>query len=205
MCDTSRTIDDYEIGDVISEEVTTVIYEATDRNSGEPVAIKFPKPGCLQIAAEVAALSEVSHGHVISIKAVLDTADGPAIVLPLARGGDLFHWISYYRMSEADLKLLMFNVLQALAHLHRQKMWHRDVKPENMLLMDAGFSPDSVVLSDFGYARRFDDGVCDDEFCGSPHYAAPHTPRRSTFGRSASRCTRASRARCPSTQPTEGR
>jgi serine/threonine protein kinase len=40
---------------------------------------------------------------------------------------------------------------------------------------------ESVVLCDFGLAREFESGFCDDEFCGSREYAAPELFRRESY------------------------
>jgi len=173
MTDLNKTINDYIIIDLISEEITTEIYKAYDKNTGEVVVIKYPKAGCSQIAHELEFIRHLSHNHILSMKESFDTPNGPALVLPFARGGDLFHWIYDHHMSEEEVKQLIFNLLHTLVYLHRQNLWHRDIKPENILIMNDSFSSDSVMLSDFGFCRQFKEGICDDEFCGSPHYAAP--------------------------------
>jgi calcium/calmodulin-dependent protein kinase I len=73
-------------------------------------------------------------------------------------------------LAEDDARKVIYQVLQALSYLHGQRIWHRDVKPENILVMD-GF--DNVVLSDFGYAKRIETETMTSEFCGSAYYGAP--------------------------------
>jgi renal tumor antigen len=51
-------------------------------------------------------------------------------------------------LGEEALKRLMFQLLQALAHMHRNGIFHRDVKPENILVTHG-----SLRLADFGSCR----------------------------------------------------
>jgi serine/threonine protein kinase len=173
MTKQNTVLGDYLFGDQIADESTTEIYEGYNRNTRELCVIKLPKKGCLQIAQELECFHQISNDYIISPKEVLETPNGPALVLPFARGGDLYSWISEVPLSEDCAKRLTFYLLNALEYLHRQNLWHRDIKPENILVMDECFSPESIVLSDFGYCKKFDDGICDSEFCGSSHYCAP--------------------------------
>jgi serine/threonine protein kinase len=173
MTEQNVVLGNYLLGDQIADESTTEIYEAYHRDTGELCAIKLPKKGCLQIAQELECFRQISHDYIISPKEVLDTPNGPALVLPYARGGDLYGWIAGSPLSEDCAKRLTFYLLNALEYLHHQNFWHRDIKTENILVMDDCFSSESIVLSDFGYCKKFDKGVCDNEFCGSPHYSAP--------------------------------
>ena len=54
-------------------------------------------------------------------------------------------------LSEPDIKLVMFQLLSALAHCHANGVVHRDVKPENILFV--GDDLDRLKLADFGIAR----------------------------------------------------
>jgi len=62
-------------------------------------------------------------------------------------------------LGEEALKRLMFQLLQALAHMHRNGIFHRDVKPENILVTHG-----SLRLADFGSCRGMHAKAC----------AAPH-------------------------------
>jgi calcium/calmodulin-dependent protein kinase I len=111
----------------------------------------------------------------------LETPNGPALVLPYARGGDLFGRVSQDPLPEPDVQRVIYHLLTVVAHLHRRGFWHRDIKLENILLMTEAFCPD-IVLADFGCCRRFDSGArCSDEYCGSLYYYAPELVRRDPY------------------------
>jgi serine/threonine protein kinase len=167
---------DLLLQDLIADQSTALVYEAKDNQTGETYAIKIPKVNCPEVSRELAVLQTVSHPAIIQVRE-LETLHGPALAMPFARGGDLFSWIQSTPIDEDTVKGIVFKILQALAYLHSHNIWHRDIKPENILVMDPSLSPECVVLADFGFARRFPNGVCDDEFCGSLHYAAPELLR----------------------------
>ena len=70
------------------------------------------------------------------------------------------------------------HLLGALQHIHEQQVVHRDVKPENILIV---YGADDVKLVDFGIARPVDQGSADifktsrGSISGSPAYIAPET------------------------------
>eukprot|EP00639_Heterosigma_akashiwo_P021666 CAMPEP_0206411436 /NCGR_PEP_ID=MMETSP0294-20121207/33283_1 /ASSEMBLY_ACC=CAM_ASM_000327 /TAXON_ID=39354 /ORGANISM="Heterosigma akashiwo, Strain CCMP2393" /LENGTH=76 /DNA_ID=CAMNT_0053872165 /DNA_START=27 /DNA_END=253 /DNA_ORIENTATION=+ len=74
--------------------------------------------------------------------------------MELVSGGELFeHLIAHGAYSEADAARLLRGVASALAFLHSAGIVHLDVKPENLMLSDAGPAP-AVKLIDFGSASR---------------------------------------------------
>jgi serine/threonine protein kinase len=163
----------YIIMGLISEETTSLVYQVKDQEIGEKFAMKFPKPGNTQTLQEHKMLRRLSHPHIVELRDIVKTANGPSLVLPFAAGGDLFSIVERGPIPESQAKPILYFLLKAINYLHQQKIWHRDIKPENILFLKQEFGPECVVLSDFGYAREFPAGVARDEPCGSPHYAAP--------------------------------
>ncbi|CAK9040666.1 unnamed protein product [Durusdinium trenchii] len=76
------------------------------------------------------------------------------------------------KFREAEAAFVCCSVLKALNHLHRHRILHRDVKPANILLADAGTR---VVLSDFGLAAYLptSSDTLRGPFCGTRGYTAP--------------------------------
>jgi serine/threonine-protein kinase Chk2 len=168
------------IHSVIADQTTATVYEAKDAVTGAAYALKIAKPNDSQIENQLSILQGLSHPSIIPVRPV-ESPSGPGLAMPFAFGGDLLSWIRSNPLDEDTVKGIVFNVLQALAYLHARQIWHRDVKPDNLLVMDHSLSPDCVVLADFGFARRFPKGVCDDEFPGSLEYAAPELLRGEAY------------------------
>jgi calcium-dependent protein kinase len=120
------------------------------------------------------------HDNIIQLKDVVMTGYGPALVFDWAPGGDLFSHVYEGPISERDARNVAFQILSALQCLHEQKIWHRDVKPENILVVsENGFT--HVILSDFGFARRVEGKFFYGEWCGSPFYTAPEMVRGEAY------------------------
>ncbi|RBR04170.1 uncharacterized protein FIESC28_11619 [Fusarium coffeatum] len=71
---------------------------------------------------------------------------------------------------------VLIQISSALIHMHAEGISHRDVKPDNILVL--GSRPMHVKLADFGTARQIAYG-CMDTFTGSPIYMAPEFLNRS--------------------------
>jgi serine/threonine protein kinase len=158
--------------ELLADHPTSTISEAKDLLTGCSFVVKIPKSGCSEVSEELTILQEVSHHAVVPVRE-LATPSGSALVMPFAFGGDLLTWIQANPLDEETVKGIVFTLLQVLCYLHSRRIWHRDIKPENILVMEHTLSPDCIVLSDFGFARHFPMGICDDDFPGSIHYAAP--------------------------------
>lgn len=162
----------YQLLRQIAENSTTEIHQAVEVHTSELFAIKFPLPECEQTAVEAAVLRDLDHAAIIRLADVVPTDSGPALVLPYARGGDLFTLVTDRGfLPEPLVKAIAARILSALAYLHERRIVHRDVKLENMSLMTDDV--DGVVLGDFGYAVELPEGECGESACGSPNYAAP--------------------------------
>lgn len=91
----------------------------------------------------------MDHRHIVHLYDVVDTGGGTVLVLEYVDGGSLAD-----RLHEGTLELdeavrILDQVLEALSALHEEGIWHRDVKPENVLLTSDG----RVKLADFGIAH----------------------------------------------------
>ncbi|RIA96871.1 kinase-like domain-containing protein [Glomus cerebriforme] len=85
-------------------------------------------------------------------------------------GMDLFDYIELNTtMPEAEIKSIFRQVARAIQHLHQNKIVHRDIKDENVILDEDG----NVQLIDFGSSAYIKNGRKFDTFCGTIDYAAP--------------------------------
>jgi serine/threonine protein kinase len=100
------------------------------------------------------------------------------IVMEYADGGDLLATLVHRkRLSEPEAKILAKCILKGLVQLHKEKICHRNLKPENLLLKDQN-DLSSVWIADFGMAARIlydTDGepLKLTERCGTAMYMAP--------------------------------
>jgi serine/threonine protein kinase len=160
---------------VVCSESSSYIALVSNVTTGEKLVLKIPKYGTTQTAQEFEILQEISHPSIIEFKGAIQTINGPGILLSYAAGGDLFELLAQTNggLTEGECRQIFYPVLTALDHLHEQGIWHRDVKPENILFMGVGPDLSSTVLCDFGLARKFPDSFSDTDYVGSGAYVAP--------------------------------
>jgi len=109
------------------------------------------------------------------------------LVLELCEGGELYDRIQTKQFfSEAEAKLLVKNLLEAIAYVHSRGVMHRDLKPENILLVSRVSNTD-IKISDFGLARISKDYPRrlprSHSICGSDFYLAPEVIKQEEYGR----------------------
>ncbi|ESO12197.1 hypothetical protein HELRODRAFT_62924, partial [Helobdella robusta] len=145
--------------------------------TGIEVAVKIidkqrTRPSDLEkIYREIKIHKFLKHPNIVQIYEVIETANHIFIVLELAkRGCEIFDYIvSKKRLTETDARDKFRQLLSAVAYLHTNKIVHRDLKVENLLLD----GDNNIKLCDFGFCNYYDASSFLDTFCGSPPYAAP--------------------------------
>lgn len=126
------------------------------------------------------------------------------------QGGDLHHYMKTSKLSvvpEAQVRRIVLHISAALRELCANRLFHRDIKPQNILLTSSILSDATFKLADFGFARHVLPSDLADTLCGSPlymvcmqlvdFYGARHrrffatktTAQRSTCGLSGRSCT----------------
>ncbi len=120
--------------------------------------------------------AQIDSPHVVRILDCRFTeADEPYLVLELLRGEDLERRVRRRGpLPVADVVEIVAQTCEALAACHAAGLVHRDMKPENVFLVD-GARPLVKVL-DFGVAKPIDPDACLDVDrlpCGTPQYMSP--------------------------------
>ncbi|KAJ9081356.1 hypothetical protein DSO57_1015438 [Entomophthora muscae] len=147
-------------------------------DSGEEAAIKLIRKENVdsdklsKIKREISVLKSLSHPYIVSLIEVIETQNYIGIVLEYASGGELFdHILAHRYLKEREACRLFAQLICGVDYLHRNKIIHRDLKLENLLL-DRNRN---IIITDFGFANQF--GKHGDDLmatsCGSPCYAAP--------------------------------
>jgi len=109
------------------------------------------------------------------------------IVTELCEGGELYNRIvQKQHYAEAEGKILISNLLEAVAYIHSKGIMHRDLKPENILLVSKD-SDTEIKISDFGLAKMSKDFPNrlprSHSICGSDFYLAPEVVKQEEYGR----------------------
>ncbi|ORX44928.1 kinase-like protein [Hesseltinella vesiculosa] len=124
---------------------------------------------------EVDIQASLKHPSLLGLDRVIHEKDHIFLVMELCDQGDLFDYVVREPLDdEALIKSTFLQILDAVAHMHKQGVYHRDLKLENVLLksVNEDDSDDFVCkVADFGLATRERYSL---EFgCGSTTYLAP--------------------------------
>ncbi|KAH8552472.1 hypothetical protein BGW37DRAFT_556291 [Umbelopsis sp. PMI_123] len=116
-------------------------------------------------------LQRIPHVNCCHMLDYFEDDDYYYIVMDLhGEGLDLFDYIELNReMSEQEIKSIFRQVAEAVRHLHHNKIVHRDIKDENVILDENG----TALLIDFGSANYVKEGRRFDTFSGTLDYCAP--------------------------------
>jgi tetratricopeptide (TPR) repeat protein len=130
------------------------VHRALDRSTGEIVALKILRDmDATRFEREAGSLAELSHPNIVRYVAHGRTESGePFIALRWVEGETLAMRLSRESLTIRETLVVGRQIAAALAVAHSRRIVHRDVKPANVILERR--SLDSVILVDFGLARR---------------------------------------------------
>jgi len=176
--DPPRSFGRYELLEEIGRGGMGVVYKARQRGLDRLVALKMIRVGNLASPSEVQrfrneaeAVALLDHPNIVPIHDVGEHDGHLFFTMPLL-GSNLGEQIARYGNDHRAAAQLVASIARALHHAHQRGILHRDVKPSNILLDDAGRS----FIADFGLAKRLDAGATLTEsgaILGTPAYLAP--------------------------------
>ncbi len=158
----------------------SVVYSAEHTLFKRRMAVKLLNPltkesDRVRFERECEVMGRLSdHPHVVSVfNAGFTDDDRPYLLMELVEGGTLDDLLTERgRLGWTEAVDHLIPICEALGSAHRQKIFHRDVKPENILLTSAG----SPRLADFGIASLRDaTGSTSTEITASMLHTAPET------------------------------
>jgi serine/threonine protein kinase/CRP-like cAMP-binding protein len=132
---------------------------------------------------ELRFLKSINHPFILQTRAYFQDNYCLFLILDLLPGGELFR-LGEKRFPSLPLDQVRFyiaSIVDALGHMHDNNIIYRDLKPENVLVDQAGW----VKLVDFGFAKILKPGQRTYTFLGTPDYMAPEIIRRMGYGHPA--------------------
>lgn len=181
----------YEILDVLGVGGMSVVYKAKCHRLNRLVAVKILKEELAEdeeirnrFHDESQAVAMMSHPNIVNVYdvnqsegveyIVMELIDGITLKQYMKRRGEALNWREALHFST--------QIFQALKHAHSRGIIHRDIKPQNIMVLRDG----SVKVADFGIARISDSQrTLTTETLGSVHYISPEQAKGSNVdGRS---------------------
>jgi serine/threonine-protein kinase len=152
-----KTIEQYEIVRKLGAGGSGIVYLANDTLLQRPVVLKVLRTGLLSaeqlrstVLREARLASAIEHPNVCGIYEVGESGDEGYIVMQYVPGQSLDELI---KRGPASLQLVLsvgIQIADGLQAAHTLGIFHRDLKPQNVMLTDGGL----VKILDFGLARR---------------------------------------------------
>jgi serine/threonine protein kinase len=181
----------YELEQKLGVGAMGEVWRALDRRSGQRVAAKVLRAEfardtdiVTRFIQERSILMGLTHPNIVRVRDLVVEGERLAIVMDLIEGGDLRHHLREHGPIAADHAVpLACVVLDALDSAHQSGCLHRDVKPDNVLLVDGDVArPQNLRLSDFSIARlAHDSTVQSTGLLGTPNYMPPELFRVGQF------------------------
>ena len=176
----------YEILECIGVGGMAVVYKSRDHRLNRLVAVKILKPELAEDADfrrrfhdESQAVAMLSNINIVSVYDVSHSDGLDYIVMELIEGMTLKQYMQKRGTPLNWREAIHFitQILRALGHAHSRGIVHRDIKPQNILVLRDG----SVKVADFGIARVTSaaQATLTQEALGSVHYISPEQAKGS--------------------------
>jgi len=186
-------------GEVLGVGSFSVVHAARNISSGQQLAVKIvriPADNAIfikRLTREVKILREIEHPNIVQLAKVLESPTTCNLFMERCDGGELFTLLEGMEFgddgvrslvakegavpeefTEANVVHIIHQILSAVHHCHERFIVHRDLKLENVLLVNSWVEGGRhVKVADFGFAKVLREGEHLISACGSPHYAAP--------------------------------
>lgn len=165
-----------------------MVRAAVHKQTGTEVAIKIINKSKLSAEdigltkREIEILKLCQHPNVIRLLDTFENPDYIYIVMELLRGGDLYEYISkkQFRLPESRVRNIIHSLATALYYLHSYGIVHRDIKLDNVLIVDESDDSD-VKLVDFGLSKMIGPNEYALEPYGTYGYAAPELLQQNPY------------------------
>lgn len=173
----------YEIQEIIGVGGMAVVYKAYDNIDDRIVAVKILKDEFLaneefrrRFKNESKAIAVLSHPNIVKVYDVSYGDRLQYIVMEYVEGITLKEYIQQQGViNSREAVFFVMQILRALQHAHDKGIVHRDIKPQNILLLENG----AIKVTDFGIARfsASETRTMTDSTIGSVHYISPEQAR----------------------------
>jgi NIMA (never in mitosis gene a)-related kinase len=180
---------DFELVSELGRGTYGVVHKVRSKRDGKIYCMKRVKCGHLspqrqrEVLMEVLMLRRLNHKHVIGYYTSFVEKNSLYIVMEYAANGDLQRVLDQHKRSktyvpEKKLWRILYELAQALQHLHSQRVIHRDIKIVNVFLDENH----GVKLGDLGVSRALDgEEELAQSRVGTPLYLAPELIKRQPY------------------------
>lgn len=174
----------YHILQLVGQGCFGKVYKGRRKFSGQVVALKFiskrgkPDKDLQNLRLEIGILQRLDHPNIIRMLDSFETGTDFVVVTEFAYG-ELFEIFQDDKcLPEEEVRHIARQLTLALNYLHSQKIVHRDMKPQNVLVG----ADDTIKLCDFGFARVMScQTTVLTSIKGTPLYMAPELVKEKPY------------------------
>ena len=163
----------YKIIETVGDGTYGTVFKGINTKTNEYVAIKKMKKKytdwdeCLSLK-EVQTLLTLKHSNIVTLNELILQKNELNMIFEFI-GQNLFEYAkNMNEIPEYKIRNISFQILQGLAYMHKNNFFHRDMKPENILI-----SGDQVKLADFGLARDINSEPPFTDYVATRWYRSP--------------------------------
>ncbi|KAI4335450.1 hypothetical protein L6164_014094 [Bauhinia variegata] len=173
----ANNVGKYRLGRTIGEGTFAKVKLGVNSDNGQYVAMKIIDKQMVlksdlkyQVQREIRTMKLLHHPNIVRIHEVIGTKTKIYIVMEYVAGGQLSDKLSYNRkFDECEARKMFQRLIDAVDYCHNKGVYHRDLKPDNLLLDSNG----NLKVSDFGLSTLRKPNDLLTTACGSPCYVAP--------------------------------
>ncbi len=184
----------YELRSLIGIGMTGAVYEAMHRYTHREVAVKVmhqqlvgDDDAVARFLREAKAVAKIGHPAIVGVADAGTTGDNwPYVVLELLRGRSLGTRLADGALPHDEVIAMGLELLDGLGAAHQNGIAHRDIKPDNVFLLDVAEGP-RVKILDFGVAKNLESTGSSAVLTkpgttvGTPNYMSPEQARGQTI------------------------
>jgi serine/threonine protein kinase len=174
------SIGNYDLIEKVAEGGMGTVYKGRHRETGQIVAVKVIAPHMVsnqvvlkRFQQEYNASRLLNHPNIVRALEFNNTSSTPYMVMEFVEGESLGSKLEREgRLREAEARRLIIQVAQGLYKAHKEKLIHRDVKPDNILITTDG----QAKLTDLGLVKEVETDLNltrTGRGLGTPNFMAP--------------------------------
>ncbi|KAG0486066.1 hypothetical protein HPP92_008161 [Vanilla planifolia] len=181
-------IENYHVLELVGEGSFGKVYKGRRKYTGRTVAMKFilksgkSEKDIQNLRQEIEILRKLKHENIIEMLDAFESPQEFCVVTEFAQG-ELFEVLEDDKsLPEEQVQPIAKQLVRALYYLHSNRIIHRDMKPQNILIGSGSV----VKLCDFGFARAMSaNTVVLRSIKGTPLYMAPELVREQPYNHTA--------------------
>ena len=146
------------------------------------IDIEENKSNIQRFYLEVDLMRKLDHPNIIKLHDYIENEKYIYIIMEYCKYGDLRYFLKGKPISEFKTQIIMKQLISALKYLYNNKVFHRDLKPQNILVS----SKCIIKITDFGLAKKeIEENKLSETICGSPIYMAPEIIKKKKYNNKA--------------------